>query len=249
MKIKTILFLLPTILSACAYVTDMKRTGDIKSVQIPYNGAPTIEVWAPCQLILTNSDTPFIEVEGMDFIVDSYQFFETADQLKIEHKNTNWLQEKKIANITIGAPDFKKATFNSPGKITNKDSLLINHLLIVVNGKGIYTTSNMKLKGNKLSLNVFGGINKSTHHLAGKIKEAQYIMEGGTDIFALDLQTETSNIIQKSYGNIFLNAQNQLNGNIYSTGNIYYMGEPQIEVATIKSTIMKASGKLLPYHP
>src|SRR5690554_846742 len=117
MENKILLLVSVLILGSCSYILDMKRTGDQKTIQLDWNGATSIEIWAPCKLILVNSETPFMEVEGMDFIVDGYDFIQSDDKLVIEHKNTNWLQEEKIANITLGAPDFKRFTFNSPGKI------------------------------------------------------------------------------------------------------------------------------------
>lgn len=247
MRNKIALLLLIITLGSCSYILDMKKSGEIKKAEISWNGASSIEVWAPCKLILVNSEMPFVEVEGMDFIVNGYDLIQSDNKLVIEHKNTNWLQEKKIANITLGAPEFKKIIFNSPGKVTTLDTLSITQLQIIVNGKGIYTTSNLILKGDNFSINVYGGINKSSHHLAGELISANYTMEGGTDIDALKLKTQTVSVVQKSYGNIYLNATNKLKGKIYSTGNIYYLGNPDVEVEIVKSTVMDASGKVIRY--
>jgi hypothetical protein len=116
-----------------------------------------------------------------------------------------------------------------------------------VNGKGIFTTSDLTLKGNSLILYVYGGINVSEHKLSGIINKASYIMEGGADIDALNLKTQTTNINHKSYGNIYVDAEEYLNAEIYSTGNIYYTGQPTITLEIIENTIMDASGQLLPY--
>src|SRR5690554_3630161 len=234
-------------LGSCSYILDIKRSGEIKKTETPWNGASSIEVWTPCKLVLVNSENPFMEVEGMDFIVDGYDLIQSDDKLIIEHKNTNWLQEEKIANITLGASDFKRVTFNSPGKITTRDTLSITQLQIVVNGKGIYTTSHLILKGDNFSLSVYGGVNKSSHHLSGELRNAQYNMEGGTDIDALELKTKKVSVILKSYGNIFLNATEKLTGKIYSTGNIYYSGDPNVEVEIVKNSVMQASGKTIRY--
>ncbi|HLW06350.1 MAG TPA: DUF2807 domain-containing protein [Marinilabiliaceae bacterium] len=234
-------------LGSCSYILDIKRSGEIKKTETPWNGASSIEVWTPCKLVLVNSENPFMEVEGMDFIVDGYDLIQSDDKLVIEHKNTNWLQEEKIANITLGASDFKRVTFNSPGKITTRDTLSITQLQIVVNGKGIYTTSHLILKGDNFSLSVYGGVNKSSHHLSGELRNAQYNMEGGTDIDALELKTKKVSVILKSYGNIFLNATEKLTGKIYSTGNIYYSGDPNVEVEIVKNSVMQASGKTIRY--
>ncbi|MGQ1948087.1 GIN domain-containing protein [Geofilum sp. OHC36d9] len=247
MKKITALLYFTTLLSSCTYITDMKRTGDNKTISLSWNGATNIEIWAPCQIVLINSDTTAIQIEGMDFIVDGYELTQSEEKLTIEHKQTNWLQEEKMAEIRLYAPDFKTIIYNSPGHLLCRDTLIVNQFQIVVNGKGIFTTSDLTLKGNSLTLNVYGGINKSYHKLSGILSKASYTMEGGTDIDALNLKTQITNVNHKSYGNIYLNAEEQLNAKIYSTGNIYYTGQPNISFETIESTIMKASGQLLPY--
>lgn len=249
MRIYIFIVLSIIILESCSYVMDLKRNGEEKSIELSWNGATSIEVSAPCRIILVNSDSLFIKVEGMDFIVDGYDLIQSDEKLVIEHKNPNWLQEEKIANITLGAPEFKRVTFNSPGKLISKDTLNINKFQIVVNGKGIYTTSHLILKGDNFSLSVYGGINKSSHHLSGELRNAHYNMEGGTDIDALELKTKKVSVIQKSYGNIFLNATEKLTGKIYSTGNIYYSGDSnvEVEVEIVINSVMQASGKAIRY--
>jgi hypothetical protein len=226
---------------------DLNKTGDDKIINLDWNGATDIEVWAPCQITLINSETTGIEIEGMDFIVDGYEITQTEDELIIEHENTSLLQEGKMADIRLSAPDFETITYNSAGHLLNEDTLIVDQFKIVVNGKGIFTTSDLTLKGNSLILYVYGGINVSEHKLSGIINKASYIMEGGADIDALNLKTQTTNINHKSYGNIYVDAEEYLNAEIYSTGNIYYTGQPTITYEIIENTIMDASGQLLPY--
>ena len=245
-KLAALLFL-ATILGSCSYILDLNRTGDDKIIKLDWNGATNIEIWAPCQMTLINSNTTGIEIEGMDFIVDGYEITQTEDELIIEHENTSSLQEKKMADIRLSAPDFETITYNAAGHLLNEDTLTVDQFKIVVNGKGIYTTSNLTLKGNSLTLYVYGGINKSEHKLSGIVNKASYTMEGGTDIDAINLKTQTTNINHKSYGNIYVDAEEYLNAQIYSTGNIYYTGQPTISFEIIENTIMDASGQLLLY--
>jgi len=217
-KLAALLFL-ATILGSCSYILDLNRTGDDKIIKLDWNGATNIEIWAPCQITLIN----------------------------IEHENTSSLQEKKMADIRLSAPDFETITYNAAGHLLNEDTLTVDQFKIVVNGKGIYTTSNLTLKGNSLTLYVYGGINKSEHKLSGIVNKASYTMEGGTDIDAINLKTQTTNINHKSYGNIYVDAEEYLNAQIYSTGNIYYTGQPTISFEIIENTIMDASGQLLLY--
>jgi hypothetical protein len=230
------------LLSSCTYISDLKRTGDVKNITLDWSGNENIEIWAPCKLVLVNSAETRIELSGMDFIVDGYDLLQNEENLVIEHNNPNGLQEDKIVEIRLYAPNFKKITANSPCKIANVDTLIFSKLAIVVNGKGIYTTSDLTMKGNNFHLWVYGGINKSRHLLKGKIDNAYYETQGGTDIDALNLQTLTTTIVQKSYGHYYINCTEELNVTTYSTGNVYYSGNPTVTFTTQENAIMKASG-------
>jgi hypothetical protein len=235
-------------LTECSYVTDLKRIGEETTVDISWSGANEIEVWAPVRLVLVNSESPALQLTGMDFIVEGYDLIQEENKLSIKHQNINWLQDGKIADLYIYSSNFDRITANAPCQITtNRDTLLINHLSLVVNGKGIYTTSDMILKGQDLAISVYGGINKSKHTLAGKVGNATYHIQGGTDIDALELATQSTTVVHKSYGDCYINAGKSLQVTIFSTGNVFYTGSPQLTFEQRQNTIMTATGKALPY--
>ncbi|MCA1744987.1 MAG: DUF2807 domain-containing protein [Bacteroidales bacterium] len=141
-----------------------------------------------------------------------------------------------------------RITANAPCQITtNNDTLIFNQLTLVVNGKGIYTTSDMILKGKSLSISVYGGINKSKHTLAGLVENASYHIQGGTDIDALELSTRSATVIHKSYGDCYLNASNHLQVTIFSTGNVFYTGQPNLTFEQRQNTVMTATGNAIPF--
>ncbi|GAO31701.1 GIN domain-containing protein [Geofilum rubicundum] len=235
-------------LAGCSYITDLKRTGDEITQDMEWSGADDIEIWAPVRLILVNSESTSLKLSGMDFIVEGYDLIQEESKLTIRHQNIDWLQDSKIADLYVYSPDFNRITANSPCQIsTLGDTLHINHLSLVVNGKGIFTTSDMTLKGHSLSISVYGGINKSKHTLSGQIDNALYHIQGGTDIEAVDLSTQNTTLIHKSYGDCYLNVADQLQVTIFSTGNAFYTGSPDLTFEQRKNTVMTATGKAIPF--
>jgi DNA polymerase III psi subunit len=235
-------------LAGCNYITDLKRVGDETTLNIGWSGAGEIEIEAPVRLILVNSETPSLQLTGMDFIVEGYDLIQEDHKLIIRHQNVNWLQDSKIADLYVYSTDFNRITANAPCQITsNNDTLIINQLSLVVNGKGIYTTSDLIVKGNSLSISVYGGINKSQHILAGQVNKATYHIQGGTDMDALALATQNTTVIHKSYGDCYLNATDQLQVTIFSTGNVYYTGTPELTFEQRQNTVMTSTGKAIPF--
>jgi hypothetical protein len=233
-------------LASCEYITEMNKTGDIVSKDIAWEGAEEIEIWAPIRLILVNSDSSYMHLSGMDFIIEGYRLYNQDGRLFIKHNKTEILQESKIANLYVYSPSFKRIDTNSPCKITtNGDTLDITSLSIVVNGKGLYTTGDFILKGDEFHLSVYGGVNKTHHNIAGQVNNAYYHLEGGCDIIADKLQSKSCEVTQKAYGDIYLCAEEKLLVRVYSTGNVYFKGDPEIDFEQVKNNMMKASGKLI----
>ena len=243
-QILTILSL--TALMSCSYISELKRTGEEKTIDIEWVGASEIEIWAPVRLVLSNSDEPQLQLTGMDFIVEGYRLSTENNKLIIRHRDTNILQDSKIAKLYVSAPLFSRITSNSPSQISSGgDTLNIEKLALVVNGKGIYTTGELCLKGKEFSLAIYGGINKSQHFLKGKVERASYHLEGGSDIYADELLTESSSVTHKSYGDTYLHATSHLKVSIFSTGNVYYSGNPELNVERIENTLMTATGNAI----
>lgn len=248
MKVKMIGILATGMLAGCSYITDLKRVGDETTLDIGWSGAGEIEIEAPVRLILVNSEAPALQLTGMDFIVEGYNLIQEENKLIIRHQNIDWLQDSKIANLYVYSADFNRITANAPCQITtNNDTLMISQLTLVVNGKGIYTTSDMILKGKGLSISVYGGINKSKHTLAGLVENTTYHIQGGTDIDALALSTRSATVIHKSYGDCYLNATDHLIVTIFSTGNVFYTGKPELTFEQRQNTVMTATGKAIPF--
>ncbi len=228
-------------------MVDLKRTEESTIISIPLENISDVEVdvSAPCHLVLVNSDVSGIEVNGMDFIARDYYFEFSNEKIKINHKRKQRLQQEKVADIIIYSPSFKTITANSACHISGRDTVNIDKLTIVVNGRGIYTTSDLIFKGDHFRLNVYGGINKSRHIISGKLSSAYYFIEGVTDIEAKELTTKRTTVIHRSFGDCIVSDCDFLTVNIYSTGNVYYTGNPEINFSQNKNTMMNATGKLI----
>ncbi|TCO04451.1 GIN domain-containing protein [Natronoflexus pectinivorans] len=242
---KTVIsFILFTILiiSACDYITDLKRTGEEITMEIPWNGSGQIEVNASSSIVLVNSEDYKIKITGMDFIARGYEIDTSDNKLNITHTNPFRLQQDKLPDILIYSPDFRRLTINAPSRLANRDSLKFENLYISINGRGTYTTSQLKLKGNLFRFNVYGRGTKTTHQLTGVANKAYYHIEGGTNINASDLKTGTTNIRHLSFGNCFVNSTETLDVTIFSSGNVYYSGNPEVQFKQDETSTLRPSG-------
>jgi hypothetical protein len=244
MKLKIFSCFLPLLIS-CDYVINLKRNGDIITKECEWNGATKIELCAPVRIIPLISAESKIEITGMDFIVNDYDLIQSDEKLVVEHKRVNRIQENKIADLILYAPNFEIFIINAPCKFYCTDTLYVDKLQFVINGRGVNTSGNLILKGNSLNFGAYG-MSKSIINLSGEINSASYRVEGGAMINAQELSTEKTEIIHKSYANSYVSVSDLLNAKIYASGNIYYNGNPLINSEIIENNLYNATGKILP---
>jgi hypothetical protein len=237
-----IIFLL--LLTSCDYIVNLKRTGDIITQEIEWNGASKIEICAPVRVIPMISNDSKIEIIGMDFIVNDFDLIQSEEKLVVEHKNINRIQENKTADLILYAPNFETITINAPCKIHCTDTLYVNKLNFVINGRGVNTSGNLILKGNNLSVCAYG-ISKALINLSGQVQSVYYKIEGGAKINAHELFTEKTEIVHKSYADCYISVSEMLNVKIYACGNVYYKGSPHITTEIIENDLFNATGKVI----
>ena len=248
MKNIIIFILLFLMFNSCSHIADLKRTGEEISKEFLWNGVANVELWASVRVIPVVSNETKIELRGMDFIVNSYELEQTDDKLIVRHNNSGHLQENKIADLLLYAPHFNRFTFNAPCKFYSADTLHFNELNIIINGKGAYTSGYLLLKGNRLNMTIYGENNKINQTLSGNVDFANYFIEGATNIRAANLSTNRTAITHRSNGDCYVSASELLEVYVYSNGNVYYSGSPQLNVERRENSLMNASGQVYQFN-
>ena len=245
MKKLILLSLSVVLFLSCDYITHFNKTGDVITKEIEWNGAPHIEIYAPVRIIPVIDSVCRMEITGMDFLVEDYVFIQSDEKLMIEHKKSYRLQEEKIADLILYAPKYERFTANSPCKFESRDTLFFNNLTFVINGRGSHTTGNLILKGNSVRISAYSPTNRCKLTVSGEVNWAFYSTEGVTLIDAFGLSTVNTKILHKSAGNYNVSVSGLLDVEIYSTGNVYYKGNPTVDLKRIENFMMKATGQVI----
>ena len=235
------------LLTSCDYIANLDKTGNQDTIYTPLQSITSIDVQSPCKLILTNVMNEVAMITGPDFIIDGYELTQEGENLIIRHKQSAYLQKEKMGHISIPASLLKSIALNAPCQVSSNDQTFTSdNLTIVINGKGIYSETDLVLDCQSFQLSVFGGINQSHHQLKGKAKQTGYFIEGCTDIDATELMSQQTSITHRSNANCRIRCTETLNAIMYSTGSLYYIGSPQVNIERRETSLMKASGTVLP---
>lgn len=196
-----------------------------------------IHVYGMFDIELVQDTGYFIEGVGGENIIDNIEATLKNDTLDIFNYNSCfWLREYERPLLRIHFSDINQMNLYETSYVFSTDSITDDFRL---------TTQCMMAEINLL-LNNKGFFFYVHHKTAGK-----YIFSGKTENLYLDgyycsiidasqLESKKATIKNHSIADFSVWATEQLNAEIYNTGNIYYRGSPSTIIDTVK-----ASGKLI----
>ncbi|MFW5754858.1 MAG: head GIN domain-containing protein [Marinilabiliaceae bacterium] len=214
---------------ACDYMDGLTENGEQVRKTYDAEGFERIILDTSVRLVLTNEPLQNIEAEGPDFAMPRLKVFQEEDELHIESDGIFGFRQKQMPVVRVGAENVQYIRSNLASEITNKDTLDIGQLRVVISGSGSFTECDLTVKGKKLDLSVFGS-NVGDHRLAGEVSTLRVISEGLTSVDAAELITENATYHQRSVNPGYVYATGHLKVEMSSSGNIYYRGNPETEV-------------------
>ena len=223
-----LLVLIP-LFTGCTYIDGLTEEGEQVQKKFEAGGFERIILDTSVRLVLTNESLQNVVAEGPDFVIPRLKVFQEEDELHIESEGMFGFRQKQMPVVRVSAENIQYIRSNFASKITSEDTLDIGKLRIVISGRGAFTECDLKVKGERLDLSAYGS-NVGNHRLAGEVRTLRIISKGLTSVDATELITQNTTYHQHSVnpGHVF--ATGLLKVEMTSSGNIYYGGDPQIEV-------------------
>jgi hypothetical protein len=113
------------------------------------------------------------------------------------------------------------------------NELSLDNFAIVVNGPGVYSESELKIRSKSISIAAFGK-NSGHHILQGSTDDLRLTMEGLAWTDASQLTATNVTVIQRSLKSTFVHAVDELTVNMYSSGDVYYSGSPVLNFKIVE---------------
>lgn len=217
------------IFSGCNYIDALNEDGELITREISVEAFDRVEIETSVRLVLSNDTVVRVRARGLDFILDRLNISQNGTTLIVEAEGNIGFRQKQMPDVIIAAPNTIRITSNFPSEISTLDTLIIDNLTIVVNGRGTFTECHMLLDAGQVSLNVYGS-NVGNHIFQGKAEKLNVVAEGLTSVNASELIANEVKYIQRSVNDAYLRAREKLSVEIYSSGNVYYYGNPDTTV-------------------
>jgi hypothetical protein len=200
---------------------------------------------SPYHLVFVNDTVNEIIAKGYDFLMDDIEVVQTSTRLELKHAMGAYIQKKQLVTLLLSAKNLRSITFNAASCMSNADTLKTDHLSVVINGRGTYTELDVLMDCEDFSLTGYGEVNTGRHRLAGKCQNASFFIEGCVGVDAKDLNCSAVKVVHRSIADCRVTASQRLSVSVYSTGNTYYWGNPQINIENVESALFVSTGKVV----
>jgi hypothetical protein len=211
--------------------------GEIIRKEVSLNEYRYINIYGIYNLILKQDTIHKLIMEGTTDVIADIEAQVIADTLIIRdaHKDLFRIEEKPT--LCLQFSDLARLVTYNPVHVTNEDTLKLNRFYF-------YPIGEIGEASLTVECNFFGLDNSANtlgrFYIRGRTHTAKFFNRYGSSIYADSLVSQIVQVFNESAGDVYVNAGELLEIYIWGPGNIYYSGDPVIEIVEKKD-----SGKVL----
>ena len=225
-----IIFLLAlAILSSCKKIKScFASSSENVSIEKVFAKLDKVEINGNFNVTLIQDSLNFLAYETKDLINDFVSYHENNGTIKIDNniECKGRKQNQKFIPLTIHYEQLNQIIISDNCQLQNKEIWVQDNIQIIAKestGKIV-----LKLKSKESSFKLLGGTCDATIKGNSDFVYAYSVGFGAIDLF--DASCYEAGIYNSSSGYIKINAKNKLNVEIDNSGNVYYKGNPQIQL-------------------
>ncbi len=240
-----ILLLITITLNSCDYLAYLKQESEVIITEVNVDDYSQIIIKAPYKIVfIDTADTNTITIEGMEHLLADIDISAEDNILTLDHEKRDYIQKKKRPTIYISANSFSKMTVNNIVTFSCETPITTSSVSFVVNGRGSYSEGTLSFYGNKLDFRCYSANQVGDYYFDGECENLYFNLEGCVNFYGEDLHVNNATIDHRSIGNCYITANQKLNIRIYTKGNTYYYGDPEITTSKITGTTLDPSGNV-----
>lgn len=229
MKTKLIIALtLFSVLSGCDLIDNF---GDAKIESRRFNISSSIEhikVYNTFDITLVQDNSSFAIITCGEDIQSKVEIRVEDNVLIVDHNvNNRWLRGYEKIKIELHFPSVPVINIYKPCKIETRDTFFTDSFYIIDWGKFSECYIGVNAKFIRIDLS---GDNFGSYTIKGNSNRSIFYSRGSAKFNFSEFKTDTCLLYQQSIIDIFIHVNNYLDAFIKSSGNIYYSGNPSINL-------------------
>lgn len=223
--------LITTFISSCFIDLDddqdifgcLRHEGNIISRDFNLSSFDGIELLIPADVTITQGPTQSVKVEGYENMVNRLETDIRRGVWKI--KTERCIRDLGEMKIWITIPNINSLVVSGSGTIYSENTLSANKLDLTISGSG---EADLALEVDKFNTIISGS---GQLKVEGAADEVVLNISGSGDYAGFDLETNRSDVNVSGSGNAEVWVKNFLKARISGSGDIFYRGQPEKDVA------------------
>lgn len=243
-KLYILLALISFLSSSCSNFLFWEGEDERVNRTIEIANIEKIQIESIFYIELIQDEEEYIIATGSEDQLDKLKINSVENTFLFRHDYNNLVKNYTPIKLEIHLKDINYILVQSPSNISNSETMNINNIDIYITEKSELVEMDLNLNCKKLFLDVRGGVN-GRFEFKGECPNASYVLNGATNIMALELKSQNVDIAQNSIGEAYLFAEKKITAKIYNFGNIYYKGNPEIVENRIQINNQSPTAKLI----
>lgn len=228
----------------CDYVKVLHEENEIIVTEKWLDDFEEIVVEIPVELELEQVNEQTAIITGPDYKVSNLSLKVENNVLIVGAKSFIYERKDQVLKILLPIKTLNRITMNMPTILSSKGVLSLDKFVMIVNGPGTYSESFLNLSCSAIYLGAFGK-NSGNHILKGNTDELTLRMEGLAWTNAEHLISSRITVVQRSLKSSYVHAKDHLFVQMYSSGNVYYKGQPELDYQIIQPDWNAEFGKAI----
>ena len=246
MKNKIYIFLLLIFtLCSCDALNPFEKDGEYIEKRIELAGVSSIQNNNIFKIILIEDDDEYVLLKGGLNIISKVAIEIKDNKVTLDHSHKNNFTNYNLIVAEFHLKEFKKIRTETPSNYSTQGTISGDILDIDIISESELVEMKLNLNYNKLDFHTYGSV-AGGYEFIGACTEANYVLNGIINIKASELQTANTNIAQNGIGEAHVWVENKLSVTIYSSGNMYYKGNPEISINRVQVNNQSPTAKVLP---
>lgn len=184
-----------------------------------------VRIYGIYNLVLIQDSANRLDISGSNNI-NSITAYIRNDTLIIDnHKKISVNPHKN--NLALHFSNLKHMVTYDPINVSNSDTIKADQFIYdasgeIVEARMVFDCDNLYFISFPYSLGFF--------HFSGKANSCVILNNYGSTVFADSLSCKNAEVVNRSVGDVYINASENILASIYGPGNIYYKGNPAIKI-------------------
>jgi hypothetical protein len=194
---------------------------------------------------IVQDEEEYLLLKGGENVLKVVTVSFSDQEIILDHQYKNWTRNYDLITAEIHIKNLQTITIDSPAKISNSGTLDGVNLNIDITAEAELVEMNLNLNYASMQFHTHGSVSGG-YEFAGICPLANYVLNGITNIKSSNLQSQTISLAQNGIGEAHVWAEEKLNVTIYNIGDMYYKGNPIVNINRIQVNNQSPTAKVLP---